>query len=225
MCFSAPASFTAGVLLTFIGTETLKKVHKPSQIVLASMSLFFAFQQFTEGVVWLTIGKTGYAGLEAVTTYIFVIMAQVLWPILIPFSVLLIENNKIRKKILSALLAVGTVIGLYYLYRMVFYGVHAGISKWHIIYRNSTVDPLEYAAVFVYLIAAITPFFISSIKRIYIIGIIMGLSFIVSVLFYTRCLTSVWCFFAAVISFMVFYIIRDAHKKFHFDKLSAAHSK
>jgi hypothetical protein len=26
----------------------------------------------------------------------------------------------------------------------------------------------------------------------------------------------VWCFFAAVISFVVFYIVHDAHKKFHF---------
>jgi hypothetical protein len=26
---------------------------------------------------------------------------------------------------------------------------------------------------------------------------------------------SVWCFFAAVISFGVFYLVRDAHKKFH----------
>jgi hypothetical protein len=27
---------------------------------------------------------------------------------------------------------------------------------------------------------------------------------------------SVWCFFAAVISFVVFYIVHDAHRKFHF---------
>ena len=50
----------------------------------------------------------------------------------------------------------------------------------------------------------------------------MGLSFIVSALFYVRCLTSVWCFFAAVISFVVFYMIHDAHKKFHFPALNLA---
>jgi hypothetical protein len=38
----------------------------------------------------------------------------------------------------------------------------------------------------------------------------------VSALFYIRCLTSVWCFFAAVISFVIFYIVHDAHRKFHY---------
>jgi hypothetical protein len=55
MCFSAGASFTAGVLLTFVGSETLRKVHKPSQLALASIPVFFAAQQFTEGVLWSTL--------------------------------------------------------------------------------------------------------------------------------------------------------------------------
>ena len=42
MCFSAGASFTAGVLLTVVGTETLRKVHKPSQIALAGIPVFCA---------------------------------------------------------------------------------------------------------------------------------------------------------------------------------------
>jgi hypothetical protein len=40
MCFSAGAGFTAGVLLTVVGSETARKVHKPSQIALASIPVF-----------------------------------------------------------------------------------------------------------------------------------------------------------------------------------------
>lgn len=218
MCFSAPASFTSGVLLTFVGTETLKKVHKPAQIGLACISLFFAFQQFTEGVLWLTIGRTGYAGLQTVSTYIFVIMAEVLWPILVPLSVLLMEENKTRKKILVALLTVGAAIALYYSYRLMFYDIYAVISGRHIVYQGTTPSSLEGIAIIVYLVATIVPLFVSSIKRIYIVGTVMGLSFIASALFYKKFLISVWCFFAAVISFVIFYIIKDAHKKFHFAK-------
>lgn len=218
MCFSAPASFTSGVLLTFVGTETLKKVHKPSQIALACISLFFAFQQFTEGVLWLTIGRTGYAGLQTVSTYIFVIMAEVIWPILVPLSVLMLEENKTRKRILWALQTVGAVVGLYYLYRLVFYDINAEISVRHIVYQSTAPYSSAVISIVFYLVATIVPLFVSSIKRIYIVGIVMGVSFIVAALFYQRCLISVWCFFAAVISFVVFYIIRDAHKKFHFAK-------
>lgn len=78
MCFSAGASISAGVLLSVLGTETLRKVHKPSQIVFAGIPAFFAVQQFAEGAVWLTIPRKEYAALLSAATYIFIIMAQVI---------------------------------------------------------------------------------------------------------------------------------------------------
>jgi hypothetical protein len=47
----------------------------------------------------------------------------------------------------------------------------------------------------------------------YVLGIIMGLSFMVSAVFYMKCLTSVWCFFAAVISFVIYFIVRDLSER------------
>jgi hypothetical protein len=216
MCFSAGASFTAGVLLTFIGTETLRKVHKPSQIALASIPVFFAVQQFAEGGLWMTIGQQGHTGLQTLFTHVFVVMAQIVWPILVPLSVLLLEHNKPRRRILSALLTVGVAIGLFYAYRLIAYPMHAEILGRHIVYQDTALDSWGLASIVLYLFATIAPLFVSSSKRTYVLGIIMGLSFIVSALFYIRCFTSVWCFFAAVISFVVFYMVRDAHKKFHF---------
>jgi len=218
MCFSAGASFTAGVLLTVIGTETLRKVHRPSQIVFASIPLFFAFQQFAEGVLWLVIAQNGHTGLQTIATYTFLIMAQVIWPLMVPLSVLLMEKNIVRKRILLALLAAGAVVAFYYMYSLVFYRAYADISRLHIAYQSTFKNPFSTITIVLYLAATIAPLFVSSIKRTYILGIIIVLSFIVSVVFYTKCLTSVWCFFAAVISFVIFYIIRDAHKKFHFKK-------
>ncbi|MFH0920815.1 MAG: DUF6629 family protein [Fibrobacterota bacterium] len=220
MCFSAEASITAGVLLSFVGTETLRKVHKPSQIVFAGIPLFFASQQFTEGVVWLTIPHQEYAVLQAMATYVFLAMAQVIWPMMVPISVLLMEHNKIRKRILVAFLAMGTVVALYYVYGLVFYHAHAEISFMHIAYQSTFKNSYSTIPVGLYLVATILPLFISSVKRTSVLGVIIGLSFVVSLVFYMKCLTSVWCFFAAVVSFVIFYIIRDAHKKFHFKKLT-----
>jgi hypothetical protein len=215
MCFSAGASFTAGVLLTFVGTETIKKVHKPSQIVFAGIPAFFALQQFSEGVLWLTMNHAGYAALQTAVTYIFIVMAQIVWPAMIPLSVFLLEENRVRKRILKALLGIGAVVAAYNLYMLVIHGIHAEISGRHLVYQSGYQDSLGMAALSVYLAVTILPIFVSGIKRMYILGIIMAAAFAVSALFYMQCLTSVWCFFAAVISFVVFYIIRDAHKKFH----------
>jgi hypothetical protein len=212
MCFSAPASFSSSVLLTVVGTETLRKIHKPSQLVFAGITIFFAFQQFTEGVLWTVIPAARHPVLQSTASYIFIIMAEVLWPVLIPLSVLLMEENKNRKRALWALLAVGLGIAFFYLRHIVIYGVHADISGWHITYKTSPHYP-DKLPTFFYLIATLVPFFVSGLKRAYLMGVIMTLSFLVSAVFYRVYLTSVWCFFAAIMSFVVFYIIRDAHVK------------
>ena len=213
MCFSAGASFTAGVVLTVVGTGTLKKVHKPSQIVFASITVFFALQQFIEGILWLTITHTGYLRLQTIATQIFIVMAQVVWPAMIPVSVLLMEKNKTRKRILLALLIAGMSIALSNLYGLVLYPVHADISSRHLVYQNDLHNAFGKTALMLYFVVTVLPFFVSGVKRMYALGIIMAFSFMVSAVFYMKCLTSVWCFFAAVISFVIYFIVRDSRKK------------
>ncbi len=98
MCFSAAASLTGGVVISAIGVFTVREVHKPSQIVFASIPLFFGLQQITEGLLWVALPNPDLKILQHICTYIFLIMAEVLWPMLIPFSVLLMEKNKKRKE-------------------------------------------------------------------------------------------------------------------------------
>jgi hypothetical protein len=50
--------------------------------------------------------------------------------------------------------------------------------------------------------------------------ILMFLSCLIMAVFFTQFLTSVWCFFAALISGVIFWILRDAKKEFNFTKLS-----
>ena len=96
--------------------------------------------------------------------------------------------------------------------------MHAEIVGRHVVYQDNTSNSLGLITTILYLFATVVALVISSTKRVYVLGIIMGLSFIVSALFYIRSMTSVWCFFAAVMSFCVFYIVRDEHKKFHFHR-------
>lgn len=217
MCFSAGASITAGVLLTFVGVETLRKVHKPEQIAFASIPVVFAIQQFSEGAIWLTAGKPGLESMQAVATIVFLIMAQIVWPLLVPISVLLMENHKIRKRILRVIIGVGAVAAAYYAYRMMRFHAYAEISHLHVEYKTRDQSPIGWpgtVGIAAYLIATLAPFFVSSIKRIYILGIILSLSLIVSAVFFTLYLASVWCFFAAVISLLIYYAIRSSHRKY-----------
>jgi hypothetical protein len=220
MCFSPEASFAGGIIISSIGIATVRKVHKPSQIVFASIPLFFGIQQIVEGFLWLTLPDPAHVIVQKIFTYIFLIMAEVLWPVIIPVSVLLMEENIKRKRILWILLAMGLSLSLYYAFCLFSFNVTPQITGYHIQYNADFPESLVMPAFIIYLIATITPLFVSSIKKTHIMGILMFLSCLVTAIFFTQYLTSVWCFFAALISGVIFWILRDSKIKFNFDKLN-----
>jgi hypothetical protein len=220
MCFSAGASFAGGVIISSIGVITIREVHKPSQIVFASIPVFFGVQQIVEGCLWLTLPDANYISIQKIATYCFMIMAQVLWPIIIPVSVLLMEKNRKRKRVLQILLVLGMSLSFYYAFCLLLFHVTPQIAGFHIQYNTDFPDSLAMAAFIVYLVVTITPLFVSDIKRTYMLGMLMFLSCLITAIFFTQYLTSVWCFFAALISGVIFWILRDSKKEFNFNKLS-----
>ena len=220
MCFSPEASFAGGIIILSIGVITITKVHKRSQIVFASIPLFFGIQQIVEGLLWLTLLHPDHNQIQKAATYTFMVMAEVLWPMIIPLTVLFMEENPKRKKVLWTLLFVGMALSLYYSYCLVCYSVTPRINGFHIKYYNNFPKSLAMVAFTLYVIVTITPLFISSIKRTHIMGTIMFLSCLVTGIFYTQYLTSVWCFFAAMMSCVIFWILRDARRKFRLGKIS-----
>jgi hypothetical protein len=219
MCFSAEASFAGGVIISSIGILTIRKVHNPMQIVFASIPLFFGIQQFAEGCLWIILPQPDYVSMQKFSTYFFMVMAQVIWPSMIPLSVLLMEENPGKKKFLRILMILGITLSLYYASCLITFDVTPRIMGYHIQYDTGFPRSLSIPAFIIYLIVTITPLFISSIKRTHLMGILMFLSCLVTAVFFTQFLTSVWCFFAAILSAVIFWILRDSKRDFNIAKL------
>jgi len=219
MCFSPLASFLGGAVIASVGVATVRQVHKPSQVLFASIPLFFGFQQVAEGLLWLALQKPGLEGLENVSAYIFLVMAQVIWPLMIPISVILMERSPEKKKILLIFLSVGIILATYYSYCLLTYDVRPQILGFHIQYDNDFPRSLSMVAFLFYITATLPPLFVSSTKRMYLFGILMTLSCLVTGIFYTQYLTSVWCFFAALISGVIYWILSDAKTIFDLERL------
>jgi hypothetical protein len=212
MCFSPEASFAGGVIISAIGVATITKVHKSSQLVFASIPLFFGIQQIAEGFLWMTLPGNDFIITQKISTYAFLIMAQVIWPSLIPVSITLMEENIKRKRILGILSGLGLLLSLYYAFCLLTFSVNPQISGYHILYTNSFPKFLSNPAFAVYLFVTITPLFISGIKKTWLLGILMTLSCLVTAIFFRQYLTSVWCFFAALISGVIFWILLDSKR-------------
>lgn len=218
MCFSTEASFIGGTIIAAIGVATIRKVHKPTQLVFASIPLFFGLQQIAEGFVWLSLQNPDYGGFLKPAMYTFLIMAEVFWPFMVPLATLHMEKNKKKRNILRALLAIGISVSLYFIVCLLLYDVSPEIKGYHIEYVEGYPKSIKLVVFGLYLIASIVPFFISTIKRTYILGILMSLSCLVTIIFFTQYLTSVWCFFGALISIVIFWILRDARRKFRLER-------
>lgn len=203
MCFSAGASFGASAVLGAVSVATFKNVKSPTQIPFAMIPALFAVQQAAEGMLWVALSGTDHTSWRHFPVYIFLIFAQVVWPIWVPYSILLLEKERDRKKILFMLLAIGTVISLYLLYCVIVYDVEAEIHERHIRYTLNFPIGLALISSVFYFIPTVLPLFVSSFRRMWVLGLAILLSFIAAKIYFEAHLISVWCFFAAVISIVV----------------------
>ena len=200
MCFSATASFIAGTALSISGIATLRATTRKAEIPFAMIPLLFGLQQLVEGTLWLSFSHQAPQLNEAMT-YLFSIFSHVLWPIFIPLSVGLIEIVPYRRKIIWLFLVAGLVVGFYLLYMIVEYPVTA-VMETNIVY----VSPHFYKipVMLLYLAATCVSCFFSSIATIRLFGALALLLFVLASWAFSVALFSVWCFFAAVLSFIIY---------------------
>jgi hypothetical protein len=208
MCFCAEASFGASAILSVIGVAAIKKVKTRDQIPFAVIPFIFAVQQFSEGFVWLALSNPAFAFLGKVSSYIFLIFAQIVWPLLVPISITMLEKDKKRKRILNLFWGIGFLVSSYFTHRLIMYGVQANIAGHHVAYKQVFPDSLAHIIDVLYGLATIAPIFLSKVRRMWTFGVAVSIAYIITAIFYVHYILSVWCFFAAIISILIYLIFR-----------------
>lgn len=201
MCFSATVSFSAGAFLLGLGTLTLTSARRPRELPFAAIPLLFAIQQLSEGVIWLTFSYD-VPLLNAVMTHVYSFFSHVLWPVYVPVAVLLIEPPGRRRPTLLVFVATGLAVGAYLLYFLLAFPVVSRPTGQHIEY----VSPHFFAAttMTLYLLSTTVSPILSTHRMVKVFGVLALLSFAAAYFFFTTWFISVWCFFAALLSAVVF---------------------
>lgn len=205
MCFSAPASFIAGTALSVIGVAALRKTKTRSEIPFAMIPLLFGIQQLIEGVIWLTFSYDAPL-LRQTMTYIYSGFSHVLWVIYIPLAMGIMEAVPWRKKAIFAFLIPGVAVGLYLLYYIVATPMVAEVVGKHIVYDSPHFYIIP--VMIFYLAATCVSCFFSSHWFVKLFGGLMLLSFIAAYIIHVWALVSVWCFFAAILSLLIYFHLR-----------------
>jgi hypothetical protein len=199
MCFSAPASFTAAAVCAGIGGMALWRASKPDRM-LAFIPIIFSLQQALEGFVWLTKaeGCGRYAGFS------FAVIAFCFWPLYVPVATWRSETNSRRRALMLSFSVLGAVIAAAAAW-VLFAGLIIDFATNQIRYLPTTRYPLIFDDL--YAVCVVAPFLLYRNVYLRIFGCLILVFFGTSTLLFNPARYSVWCFFAAVSSIVLYFSI------------------
>ncbi|MBI4451005.1 hypothetical protein HY642_03450 [Candidatus Woesearchaeota archaeon] len=193
-------------MLLIIGIMTVMSNKRAAYAYIALMPLLFAAQQFSEGMVWLMPASA--------FVQVFLLLALVLWPVWMPVSVWKAERTGRRKILLVGVIAgaVWAVLAL-----VLLTGTTSQTIAGHIRYEFPAyeslvrvVSPLfPWLTTILYALLTVGPLLIATDRRLRWLGGLFLAAGILSYAAWSAFFVSVWCFFAALISGAVLYIVRS----------------
>lgn len=201
MCFSAPASFVAGFALVVVGTAIWKRGFKEEYRYLAFIPFVFALHQFIEGYVWL---KQQEASLFV---FFYLAIAFCFWPIWIPLSLLKLEKKEKTRQLDLVFLGMGVASATVLASLLPFFEITTCVNAIHYILMGEIYELNVFALGITYLIAVVSPFLFSSIKKLKVFGLFFLFSAFFSYYMSIYWYISLWCFFSALLSLFLLWVI------------------
>jgi hypothetical protein len=213
MCFSHTVSLSAAAILIPAGAFALHRASKVDHryLALCALPIFFGFQQFLEGMVWIAGAENDLA---AVTRYslAYMFFSWLAWPIWVPVSCLFLEPPR-RKPLYLAFIIAGAILGGV---QYVPYFAHDGWLVTRFLERAVSYEDRELLDAIIgremtysiYILIVILPLLISSAREARIFGLLVTLVLVVTYVFFRYAYVSVFCFGGAVMSgYLVWMIV------------------
>ena len=206
MCFSPTASFVATGVLGSIGVATWRHVREPRTLLFASVPMLFAFHQFCEGMVWLGLeGRIGPLALNHFA-FLFTLYAQGLLPTLMPAAVALMEPRGWRRNAIVGLTVVGAVASAWDAYGLIFVPSRVFVDHFSVAYRNPLTGNLWISLL--YILATCGALLLSGHRVIRTYGVVNVIALTIVQIVRSYAFASVWCFYAAIMSVMIYWQFR-----------------
>ena len=215
MCFSASASFVAAGALAIIGNATVRAAPSRRFVPFAAIPLLFAAQQACEGALWLTLERAPFHVGGTPLARAFLFFALFVWPAWVPLSLVLVEEVRVKKHVLTGLAAGGATLGLWLVGCATLRDANACVAFGNLYYWVQIDAPLKHVVPLAYLAFVAAPLALSSLRGSTLLAIATIASCALSAALSRAGFVSVWCFFAAALSGVVGVVIVRARSAAH----------
>jgi len=220
MCFSAPVSFAAAAaLLMPAGVHTLRLAWRSDRrlLGLAVFPLFFGIQQLIEGLLWLNL-EGFYTEYTQASALGFLFFVYLFWPVFVPLAARALDERPLQRRLLLALALITGLFGAL-LYASLLRGqadLQVSIVQHSIFYQHRPLFDLhwgDWLVRTVYALAVTVPLLVSNAVALRIFGALIALSLALSALYFDHAFTSIWCFFAAILSLFLLRLLQADAKQ------------
>ncbi|MBI5626392.1 MAG: hypothetical protein HY935_04225, partial [Nitrosomonadales bacterium] len=192
---------------------------QPSYYMWALIPVLFGFQQTFEGRVWQEL-DAGNATAAVPFALGFHFFSHFLWLWWLPLCSYLVEPDKtsktgmLRKRVIGGCVTFGAFAGtvvysvmlLHPAWMSVAVREHSIVYNFFVPFPSPIHIPITLAAL--YALTILVPLFFSSHRQVRIFGGLVALSMVLASEVFGYAYISVWCFFAAVLSLYLVYMIR-----------------
>jgi hypothetical protein len=206
MCFSPEASFMAAGVLAPAGVVAVRSARRRGELIVGAIPMLFAGHQAVEGFVWLGLeGHLSDGQMEiAIRTYL--LFAQVVLPVLVPVGLLVFEPDPRRRRRLVALVVLGCAVSARMLWLITAHPVGARVLNDSIVYDGDV--HFGYVEAAAYVTATCGPPLLSSGSMLWRFGVANLAGLTLAAFIKYSAVTSVWCFYAALVSGLIVVALR-----------------
>ena len=197
MCFSPEGDLVGGLVVTAIGVDAVRHLRqRKDHLALATLPLLLGFHQIDEAFVWWGLRGVVPHELGRIAMWIYLIIAFVVLPIIVPVVVMLLEPSGRRRWRMAPFLAIGAGVSTTLLETMVRNRPSVTLGAYHLAYSIGLQHGIFIIGL--YILATCGSLLASGFRHIVIFGAANVVAVVVLARLSADGFASLWCFYAAL---------------------------
>lgn len=199
MCFSPTGDLVGGAVVVAIGVDACLHVRgRTEYLAIAALPIVLGLHQIDETFVWWWLQGHVGIGVGHVAMWIYLIFAMVILPSAVPLMVLLFEPSPRRRWRVAPFVVLGAGVSAVLLEAMLVGHPSVRLGTYHLAYSIG----LRHGVVVIglYIAATCGSLLVSGFRPVLWFGLMNLVAVVVLALLCASGFTSLWCFYAALVS-------------------------
>jgi uncharacterized protein DUF6629 len=207
VCFSPEGDLVGGLAVTAIGIDACRHLRGRNNLLLfATVPLVLGMHQLDESVVWWSLEGPVPHSIGRIAMWIYLLIAMVVVPILVPLSIWRLEPTARRRWIVAPFVGLGIGVAIVLLITMLHGPVSVRLGTYHLAYSIGLHNGI--LIVGLYVLATCGSLLFSGYRDIVIFGVANLIVVIILARLTADGFTSLWCFYAAIASGFIWLYMR-----------------